>query len=301
MHIAILDEELPYPLNSGKRIRTFNLLRRLARRHRLTYICHRNSHASEVQPAVQQFHELGIETIVVDRALPPKSGPRFHARLARNLFSSLPYSVASHASPELRQAVHDYAARHDVDLWHCEWTPYAQTMRSMPGVRWLVMAHNVESLIWRRLAETEQNPLKHWYIRRQWEKFERFERWAYSSATTVVAVSPEDAALMRRDFGAAEPRVVDNGVDVDFFKPTDSPRNSNAILFLGSLDWRPNLDAVQLLLDSIFPRVRSSNRMPGLSSSDAIRRAGCSIEPTSPESNFMPMSPTCVPSSPAAA
>src|SRR5439155_17493497 len=115
----------------------------------------------------------------------------------------LPYSVATHASPELSQTVHDYASRHSVDLWHCEWTPYAQTMRALPGVRWLVMAHNVESLIWQRLAETERNPLKRWYISRQRAKFDRFERWAYTTATRAVAVSAEDARLMREQFGAA--------------------------------------------------------------------------------------------------
>jgi glycosyltransferase involved in cell wall biosynthesis len=258
MHIAILDEELPFPLTSGKRIRTLNLLRRLASRHRLTYICHRNSDPDEAEAAARHFQQLGIETIVVDRAVPPKSGPKFYARLARNLLSPLPYSVATHASRELSRTVRNYAARHAVDLWHCEWTPYAQTMKSLPGVRWLVMAHNVESLIWRRLAETEASPPKRWYIRRQWKKFERFERWAYTSATKTVAVSPDDAKLMREQFGATSIDVVDNGVDIDYFKPGDSPREARTILFLGSLDWRPNLDAVQLLLDSIFPRVRES-------------------------------------------
>ena len=123
MHIAILDEELPYPLTSGKRIRTLNLLRRLAGWHRLTYICHRNAEADEARAASRHFHELGIETIIVDRAVPAKSGPAFYARLARNLISPLPYSVATHASRELSQAVCDYAARNSVDLWHCEWTP----------------------------------------------------------------------------------------------------------------------------------------------------------------------------------
>src|SRR5437879_3903702 len=109
MHIAILDEELPYPMTSGKRIRTLNLLRRLAARHRLTYMCHRNADSDEAQAAERHFRELGIATVVVDRAVPPKSGPRFYARLAANLASPLPYSVASHASAELRQAVIDFA------------------------------------------------------------------------------------------------------------------------------------------------------------------------------------------------
>src|SRR6266508_2869825 len=115
MHIAILDEELPFPMTAGKRIRTLNLLQRLAKRHRLTYICHRNADRIEIFAAAKRFRELGIETIVVDRVVPPKSGPAFYARLARNLLSSLPYSVESHASPELSRAVREFAAVNKVD------------------------------------------------------------------------------------------------------------------------------------------------------------------------------------------
>jgi len=48
MHVAIVDEELPYPLNSGKRIRTFQLVSRLAERHRITCIYHRNADLADL-------------------------------------------------------------------------------------------------------------------------------------------------------------------------------------------------------------------------------------------------------------
>src|SRR5262245_36414498 len=98
LHVAVVDEELPYPMTSGKRIRTLNLLLRLARRHRITYLCHRNADADEARCAAAFLREHGIEPVVVDRAVPPKSGPFFYARLAANLLSPLPYSVATHTS-----------------------------------------------------------------------------------------------------------------------------------------------------------------------------------------------------------
>ena len=257
LRVVLVDEELPYPPTSGKRIRTLNLTLRLARRHRLTYLCHRNADAAEAGRARAYFAEHGIETVIVERPVPPKSGPAFYGRLAANLLSPLPYSVASHNSRGLRRTLQEYATSHAVDLWHCEWTPYAEPLRCLSGVRKLVVAHNVESLIWQRYFETETNPLKRWYIARQWRKFLRFERRALGAADRVVAVSPDDAALFRRDFGARVD-VVDNGVDTAYFRPQTGPRRPNRILFLGSLDWRPNLDAVDQILDVLVPAVRQT-------------------------------------------
>jgi glycosyltransferase involved in cell wall biosynthesis len=120
------------------------------------------------------------------------------------------------------------------------------------------MAHNVESLIWERYRDAEANRAKRWYIGKQRAKFEQFERWAYRAATVSLAVSHEDARLMRERFGARRVEVVENGVDVEYFRPQrDVDRDQARLLFLGSLDWRPNLDAVSLLLDDLFPQVRA--------------------------------------------
>jgi glycosyltransferase involved in cell wall biosynthesis len=256
--VVILDEELPYPLTSGKRIRTANLALRLAKRHRLTFLAHRNADAEEARQAGQFLADHGINSVIVDRRVPPRSGLAFHARLAANLLSPLPYSVASHNSRAFRRAVRAYATTHRVDLWQCEWTPYAQHLRGIPSGRTVINAQNVESVIWRRYHENEAHPLRRWYVGRQWRKFERFERRVLRAADRLVTVSEVDADLLRRDWGLDQVDVVDNGVDTAYFRPTDGDRDPDRILFLGSLDWRPNLDGVRLLLEQVFPRVRAA-------------------------------------------
>jgi glycosyltransferase involved in cell wall biosynthesis len=121
---------------------------------------------------------------------------------------------------------------------------------------YVVDAHNVETLIWQRYHETEGRRLRRWYVKRQWRKFERFERRVFGAATRVVAVSDADADLMRTQFGVERVDVVENGIDRAAFEKFEGERDANTILFLGSFDWRPNLDAVDLLLGDIFPRVR---------------------------------------------
>jgi glycosyltransferase involved in cell wall biosynthesis len=255
LNVVLVDEELPYPPTSGKRIRSLNLTLRLARRHRLTYLCHRHQDPAETLKARVFFLEHGIRTVVVDQPVPGKSGVSFYARLAANLLSPLPYTVSSHCSRALCQAIRQHAAQHKVDLWHCEWTPYAEAMRVLPAERWVVMAHNIESQIWQRYRDHERNPLRRWFIHRQLHKFLKFEKRIFSRAPAAVAVSADDAALAHWAFGAPQVDVVDNGVDTVLFQPPQAPRQAREVLFLGSLDWRPNLDAVGLLLAQIWPQV----------------------------------------------
>ena len=60
--------------------------------------------------------------------------------------------------------------------------------------------------------------MKRWYIKKQWQKFERFERYAFAKATAVVSVSKEDARLIRDGFGGQAVDVVDNGIDRLYFE-----------------------------------------------------------------------------------
>ena len=60
LHVVIVDEELPYPPTSGKRIRTLNLVLRLAGRHRLTYLCHRNADPDEARRAAAFLEGHGV-------------------------------------------------------------------------------------------------------------------------------------------------------------------------------------------------------------------------------------------------
>jgi glycosyltransferase involved in cell wall biosynthesis len=257
MNVVVVDGDLAYPPTSGKRLRTLNLLLPLAKRHRIVYMARNNDDARAGRDAAAFLRDHGIEPHVSDESVARKSGPLFYARLAANLVSPLPYSVASHDRPVMRQAVREYAAKNPVDLFQFEWSPYVRTLGDWPGARRILIAHNVDSLIWQRYFETAANPLKRWYVKQQWRKFDRYEKTVFPAMDRMVAVSEDDARLMRREYGVTRVDVVDNGIDRAFYESVQGPHDPKRILFLGSLDWRPNLDAVDLLLDRIFPEVQA--------------------------------------------
>ena len=128
---VIVDGDAAYPPSNGKRLRTLNLMLRLARRCRVTYIARCNDGPKATARASAFLRENGVENVLVDDPIPPKKGAAFYARLAANLFSPLPYSVASFDSPLLRRAVREHEERRPVDLWQFEWTPFLDMVR--PG------------------------------------------------------------------------------------------------------------------------------------------------------------------------
>lgn len=257
MHVVIIDGDVSYPATSGKRLRTLHLMLEVAKSHRVTYVgrCAANSEEAQVAPAFLRNHD--IEPIMVPHPVPRKSGFSFYARVSLNLASSLPYSVASHHSMPMRRAVSEIASKQRVDLWQVEWGPYLSTIDpSLPGPR-IVIAHNVDTLIWQRYYENEKHLLRRAFLKTQLRKFRRFEEQAFRQAKRVVAVSQDDARLICEEFGQPNVDVVDNGIERAFFEQVTGLRDPFRILFLGALDWRPNLDAVGLLLDKIFPKAHA--------------------------------------------
>jgi len=256
MHVVIVDGDVSYPATSGKRLRTLNLMLRLAPRHRITYVGRCAPDGDEARLAPEFLRGHGVEPVLVPEPVPRKRGLAFLARLAANQFSSLPYSVASHQSAAMRAALRRMSLERQVDLWQFEWSPYMSLLDAdLPGPR-LLIAHNVDTLIWERYRDTAAGMARRLFFAGQARKFARFEARAFRQADWVVAVSPEDAALIRQRFGQPKVDVVANGMDRAFYENVQGRRDPYHLLFLGALDWMPNQDAVQLLLDSIFPAVR---------------------------------------------
>jgi len=252
MKILVLDEEFPCPLNTGKRIRTFNLISRLAVGHEVRYL----AYGSENSDSFTTLHESGLHPIAVPPQVPEKSGPTFYLRLAANLFSSLPYIVSSHYSRPFALALRRCLDNSPVDLILCEWSPYAVYLKETADIKAVIVAHNIEARIWRRYYETEPGVLKKWYIGRQAVKVDAFERAAFRAVDGATAVSSEEAAAIKSFNPDLPVQVVENGVDLDYFAPSDPPPRPDRLVLTGAMDWRPNQDAAVYFVEAIFPLLR---------------------------------------------
>jgi glycosyltransferase involved in cell wall biosynthesis len=75
----------------------------------------------------------------------------------------------------------------------------------------------------------------------------------------VIAVSEADAQGMRELFGVQRVSHVPTGVDIAYFSPPDAPVQPSAdLVFLGSMDWMPNIDGVVYFVREVLPLIRRS-------------------------------------------
>lgn len=251
LRVLVLDEEIPYPPNSGKRIRTWNLLKRLAKRHWICLLCY----GSSDDPGVRTFQEAGISLHLVDAPANPK-GWRLYVRLFFNLFSPYPYSVTKHYSLRFQKKLDALLRDGRWDLIQCEWTPYARFLPAQSVAPLLVATHNVEAEILARRADQSKHLIANLFFRIQEWKMRRFERQSLCRATSVTAVTTKDAETIR-GWGVESVRLVTNGTDLRSYSADSRSENDGEILFLASLDWFPNIDALYYFINDIFPMIRT--------------------------------------------
>lgn len=275
LRILVLDEEFPYPVNTGKRTRSFNLYRRLSKRFRIRYLAfgHSNSDSADA------MRVEGIEPVAVSTQLQRKEGVKFYLRLLENLLSPLPYIVTSHYSKDFEDAVQANVEQFQPHLVLCEWTPYAIYVRSLARTRKLLSTHNIEADIWKRYFDNEPNSLRKWYIGEQWRKVIRFEEQCFGWLDAALAVSELDRLRLNELSPDLETKVVPNGVDLEYFAPTPQPLRRDRIVFTGSMDWRPNQDAARYFASDILPLLNAKTpqircTFVGRSPPDDVRSLG---------------------------
>ena len=251
MKTLFLSPTVPFPLTDGGRIRVFNLLKQIAEKSDVTLL------ALETQPTdaegVAQLQQLGLQVHLVPNA---PTLPRVSFRTLVNAFlKRQPITVARYDLPVYRQKFRELVATENFDLVHYEMfhTAQFQTEVDLPSV---LSQQNVDSAIWRRLCGETANPFYKFAYWTQQLAFQRYERVLSPKFDAVTCTSDIDAAVFQRHCAADTIEIIPNGVDVTHYQPDFTSEAPAHLIYIGSMDWYPNEDAVAFFADEVLPGIQ---------------------------------------------
>ncbi|MBA3320274.1 MAG: glycosyltransferase, partial [Pyrinomonadaceae bacterium] len=247
------------PVNTGGKIRSYNLLRQLAARQETTLLSYYGGARDEAYEQEIKRHLPGAVTIHT-------GAPDAHALeqgldYARRLPSRAPYAVTKFTAPAVRRVLTKWLEERRYDVAVCDFLSASLNFPRTLHTPSVLFQHNVESALWRRQADYETNPIKRLVFKLEAAKMLRYESRAVNRFHHVIAVSEHDRELMSGMTDPARISVTPTGVDVQQYQNAAQPRAGESpsspplVLFLGSMDWEANIDGVDYFCREVWPAV----------------------------------------------
>jgi glycosyltransferase involved in cell wall biosynthesis len=254
MKILWIKSDFLHPTTRGGQIRTLEMLRRLHAGHEIHYVA--LDHANEAEGR-RRSGEYSRKAYGIPHYAPSRRSLRFVGQLVWGLLANEPVSISRYRSRAMRRLLENLMGTEDFDCVVCDFLSPAVNVPDLNGV--VLFQHNVETVIWERHAAVASNSLTRWYLRRQADKMRAFEQGVCTSVAHIVAVSEADASLLRERFGASSVSAIPTGVDVSRFTPPSVIEPDADCVFLGSMDWLPNIDGVVYFVNEVLPIIRRTN------------------------------------------
>jgi polysaccharide biosynthesis protein PslH len=211
-------------------------------------------------------HKTGIELIEVDLRMKPLDA-------FLNLFTGNSYHVERFVSESFRKKLIKTLESGGFDVVQLEtlfMCPYIETIRKYSQARIVLRAHNIEHLIWQRIAEDTANPLKRWYLAHLARTLKRYEEKIIFKVDGIMAIAPKDAAYFK-DLTSAFVHsgnscipVIDLPFGIDPARYNNIPGKVEfpSLFSLGAMNWIPNQEGIRWFLQKVWPDVH--NEFPGL-------------------------------------
>jgi sugar transferase (PEP-CTERM/EpsH1 system associated) len=252
MNVLFLTQVLPYPPDSGGKIKAYNLIRYLAQRHTVALASFiRLDRDEEYLPHLEPYCRR-IETVMLDR-----SRFRDGIALARSLLTGRPFLIERDRSSEMQALVKQLVAEERPDILHVVQLNMAQYALGITDIPRVLDQENAVSTIVKRLYRLEKPGLRKWLAYLEWRRMEKYEGGICQEFNHVLAVSEEDRIILERlTDGRPNVTVVPIGIDCETLHPISREPMAKGILCLGTMFWLPNVDGVLWFAKEVLPLVR---------------------------------------------
>jgi polysaccharide biosynthesis protein PslH len=243
------------PLDTGGKLRTYNILRQLAATQELAYLSFyggKRDYDYESEIARQVPGTIPLYTGVPN----PQSAWAEYFDYLYRMPRRAPYVVSKYTSRRVRTWLGDRLAQPSFDIAVCDFVCTAPNFPPTLGVPTVLFQHNVESVLWKRKAQGEVKWLDRMISKLEYAKMKRFEPAQVRRFDHVIAVSEQDREAMSGMMDIARISVVPTGVDLDKYRYEPDTRPAGPlVVFVGSMDWEANIDGVEFFCAQVWPRV----------------------------------------------
>jgi polysaccharide biosynthesis protein PslH len=244
------------PVDTGGKIRSYNIMKHLARAHELTLLSYYGdrrdqSYENDIKnefPAARTVFTSSAHSTTLKESID----------YLRRIFQSTPYAVAKFTHRSVQQLLLQLVTPARADIGVCDFLAASGNFRTILPIPTVLFQHNVETILWQRMAATESNVVRRLAYRMEATKMARHEHWALRHFHHIIAVSEHDRRQMLAMNENTSISVVPTGVDTGKYSLAPAANSEPPkIVFTGSMDWEPNIDAVAYFCEQILPRLRS--------------------------------------------
>ena len=251
MKILMLTPYLPYPLLSGGQIRTYNLLKKLASKHQITLF-------ALIKDESEKAHISELEKYCQEVRVFKRSRTPFTLRnIVKTAFSTYPFLVIRNQALTVTGAIQEELSKKNYDLIHVE-TFYMMSHLPELKIPSILVEQTIEYLGYENYAKTAPFFLRP-ILNIDVNKIRDWEKHYWQEADQLIVMSGEDKKFIAKELGRDDKiAVVANGVDNHWFDQV--PRQKTAsptILSVGTFKWLPNREAVDFLVNKIWPLVKT--------------------------------------------
>lgn len=241
------------PPDLGGRIRSYHILKELAKEHAVTFFTFYAAYPDDMHSQLEGVFDRVVYCplrVSMDRGIGETTS------FFRNIFSSFPYTVAKYYRREAIASMQQILKSDQYDVMVCDFVFAASVIPWEMDCPKVLFTHNVEALIWKRHFEVKRNPVWKLVAWSEYQKMRRFELDCLKKSDHVLTVSEADKNFFSQFIDPSKMTVIGTGVDTNYFRPGSGEEEPNSLVFTGAMDWMPNEDAILYFLRSIFPLIR---------------------------------------------
>jgi len=178
-----------------------------------------------------------------------------------SLVTSDSYNVSRFFSPDFDRLLLQNLKENEYDIIHFEslfMTPYIATVKRYSKAKIVLRSHNLEYMIWERLANSTTNKAKKVYLKILAKQLKQYEVNIINQVDGIASITNEDGQKYAK-LGCSKPiETIPFGIDVESFhlKPL-SQKHKNKLFHIGSMDWKPNLEGMAWFLDTVWEKIQA--------------------------------------------